>query len=49
MDARHRPDRARDRLRALAAGFQAHLARPADPLELITVISSLVGDKASAG
>jgi PAS domain S-box-containing protein len=35
-----------DRLQALAAGFQAHVAKPADPLELVTVISSLVGRKA---
>jgi PAS domain S-box-containing protein len=35
-----------DRLRALTAGFQAHIAKPADPFELVTVISSLVGRKA---
>jgi PAS domain S-box-containing protein len=36
-----------DRLRTLAAGFQSHVAKPADPLELITVILSLVGRNAS--
>jgi CheY-like chemotaxis protein len=38
-----------DRLRALAAGFQAHVTKPADPLELVTVISSLVGRRAPRG
>ncbi len=32
-----------DRHRALLAGFQAHLARPVDPLELMAVLASLVG------
>jgi signal transduction histidine kinase/DNA-binding response OmpR family regulator len=32
-----------DRLRALSAGFQTHVAKPVDPLELVTVILSLVG------
>ncbi|MFL6213358.1 MAG: ATP-binding protein [Blastocatellia bacterium] len=36
-----------DRLRALAAGFQSHIAKPADPLELVTVIFSLVGRNAA--
>ena len=32
-----------DRLRALAAGFQMHVAKPVEPEELITVIASLTG------
>jgi PAS domain S-box-containing protein len=36
-----------DRLRALAAGYQSHIAKPADPLELVTVIYSLVGRNAT--
>ncbi|HYD01612.1 MAG TPA: ATP-binding protein [Phycisphaerales bacterium] len=35
--------RSEDRTRALKAGFQAHIAKPAEPAELITVIASLVG------
>jgi CheY-like chemotaxis protein len=30
-----------DRARALAAGFQAHLAKPVDPAELIAVVAQL--------
>lgn len=33
--------RSDDRTRALAAGFQAHVAKPADPLELVTLIAGL--------
>ncbi|HEX8353955.1 MAG TPA: response regulator [Pyrinomonadaceae bacterium] len=32
-----------DRLRALAAGFQTHLAKPLDPSELIAVVAKLAG------
>ncbi|HEX4949923.1 MAG TPA: ATP-binding protein [Blastocatellia bacterium] len=32
-----------DRLRALAAGYQMHIAKPVDPIELTTVIASLAG------
>jgi CheY-like chemotaxis protein len=32
-----------DRQRALAAGFQVHLAKPVDPKELTSVIASLAG------
>jgi signal transduction histidine kinase/DNA-binding response OmpR family regulator len=32
-----------DRLRALAAGFQSHLAKPLDPSELIAVVARLAG------
>jgi PAS domain S-box-containing protein len=35
--------RDKDRLRALAAGFQAHVAKPLEPAELLTVVASLVG------
>jgi CheY-like chemotaxis protein/anti-sigma regulatory factor (Ser/Thr protein kinase) len=33
--------RSEDRMKALAAGFQIHLAKPIDPAELITTIASL--------
>jgi signal transduction histidine kinase/CheY-like chemotaxis protein len=33
--------RTEDRLRALRAGFQLHLSKPVQPVELITVVSSL--------
>jgi CheY-like chemotaxis protein len=32
-----------DRLRALAAGFQTHMAKPLDPSELIAVVAKLAG------
>jgi PAS domain S-box-containing protein len=32
-----------DRIRALAAGFQLHIPKPVDPVELATVIGSLTG------
>jgi PAS domain S-box-containing protein len=35
--------RAQDRLAALAAGFNLHLAKPVDPAELVLVIANLVG------
>ncbi len=35
--------RARDRMRALAAGFQNHVGKPVEPDELATVIASLTG------
>jgi PAS domain S-box-containing protein len=35
--------RSRDRLLALAAGYQMHIPKPVDPAELLLVISSLVG------
>jgi PAS domain S-box-containing protein len=34
---------AEDRVRALASGFQMHIARPIDPEEMIAVVASLVG------
>jgi CheY-like chemotaxis protein len=33
----------KDRMRALAAGFQHHVPKPADPNELVSVIASLTG------
>ncbi len=33
--------RTEDRLRALRAGFQLHLSKPVQPVELITVVASL--------
>jgi signal transduction histidine kinase len=35
--------RAEDRRRALLAGFQAHVSKPIDPLELVVVIAALAG------
>ena len=35
--------RAEDRTRALAAGFQMHVAKPLDPADFVTVIAGLVG------
>jgi CheY-like chemotaxis protein len=32
-----------DRTRALQAGFQAHVPKPVDPHELVTVAASVVG------
>ena len=34
--------RAQDRIRALEAGFQTHVAKPAEPAELIVVVRSLI-------
>ncbi|TKC86725.1 response regulator [Trinickia terrae] len=35
--------RSEDRRRALLAGFQTHIAKPVDPLELVVVVASLAG------
>jgi CheY-like chemotaxis protein len=35
--------RVEDRLKALEAGYQMHVAKPIDPAELITIVSGLVG------
>jgi CheY-like chemotaxis protein len=35
--------RAEDRLRALHAGYQIHLAKPVEPAEMIAVVASLAG------
>jgi CheY-like chemotaxis protein len=34
--------RREDRIRALAAGFQTHVAKPVEPAELAVVVASLV-------
>jgi DNA-binding response OmpR family regulator len=34
--------RVEDRVRALNSGFQMHVAKPVDPDELVTVITSLI-------
>jgi CheY-like chemotaxis protein len=33
--------RSQDRLKALSAGYQMHVAKPIEPLELVTVVASL--------
>ncbi|HEY8460629.1 MAG TPA: ATP-binding protein [Blastocatellia bacterium] len=38
--------RSEDRLRALAAGFRMHVAKPVEPLELAIVVSNVVGNRA---
>ncbi|MFL6235815.1 MAG: response regulator, partial [Thermoanaerobaculia bacterium] len=38
--------RAEDRLRALEAGYQTHLAKPVDPSELISTVARLAGRRA---
>ena len=35
--------RSEDRTRALTAGYQAHLAKPVEPSELVAMIASLAG------
>jgi PAS domain S-box-containing protein len=37
-----------DRIRLLNAGFHAHLAKPVDPIELVTVIARVAGERARA-
>ena len=39
--------RADDRTRALAAGFQAHVAKPLEPAELIAAIADVTGHSPS--
>lgn len=39
--------RPEDRLAALDAGFQAHIAKPVDPAELVATLASLVGRRTS--
>jgi CheY-like chemotaxis protein len=39
----------KDRQRALAAGFQVHLAKPVEPQALVEVIEKLVNGKAGRG
>jgi CheY-like chemotaxis protein len=38
-----------DRMRALAAGFQMHIAKPIEPAELVMVIKSLTARAAGSG
>jgi CheY-like chemotaxis protein len=35
--------RVEERLRALSAGYQVHVAKPIEPAELVAVLASLVG------
>jgi CheY-like chemotaxis protein len=39
--------RVEDRLRALAAGYQMHIAKPAEPVELAVIIAALASRRAS--
>jgi PAS domain S-box-containing protein len=41
--------RSDDRMKALRAGFQIHLAKPIDPAELVTTIAALVKGSAGGG
>jgi PAS domain S-box-containing protein len=41
--------RTEDRLRLLAAGFQIHVPKPVDPIELATVVAAVVGRSATLG
>ena len=41
--------RSEDRQRALLAGYQAHVAKPIEPSELITTIASLAGKIGAPG
>ena len=38
--------RSEDRLRALEAGFSAHISKPVEPSELIATVGSVVGPTA---
>jgi CheY-like chemotaxis protein len=35
--------RVEDRMRTLSAGYHMHVAKPVEPLELVTILGSLVG------
>jgi CheY-like chemotaxis protein len=35
--------RAEDRVKAIGAGFQLHIAKPVEPIELITMVASAAG------
>ena len=39
--------RTEDRVQALAAGYQMHVAKPVEPAEILLVIAALVGRKAA--
>ena len=45
LTAHVRPE---DRVRSLVAGFQAHLGKPVDPLELASVVESLARARAGS-
>jgi CheY-like chemotaxis protein len=38
--------RVEDRMRTLSAGFNMHVSKPVEPLELVTVLGSLAGRSA---
>jgi len=40
--------RAEDRVRVLSAGFQMHVAKPVEPVELVTVIATLAAQSGRA-
>jgi CheY-like chemotaxis protein len=40
---------AQDRIRALEAGFQTHVAKPAEPAELVIVVRSLIQNDKNTG
>jgi CheY-like chemotaxis protein len=39
--------RSEDRTKAMRSGFQIHLAKPVEPAELVAVVRSLAGRKAT--
>ena len=41
--------RAEDRMKAVLAGFQTHVAKPVEPAELITMVASLAGRTGGQG
>ena len=41
--------KAEDRIRALADGYQIHLAKPVEPAELVLVVANLAGLDKSGG
>jgi CheY-like chemotaxis protein len=41
--------RSEDRTRAMMAGYQVHMAKPIEPVELLATIASLVGRTGKTG
>ena len=41
--------RVEDRTRALRAGFQMHVPKPVEPMELVAVVANLAGRSLAAG
>ena len=41
--------RSEDRMRALMAGYQVHIAKPIDPIELALVVAGVAQPSSSAG